>query len=211
MGRAVVIYPLADLESVPDRVTEDITHELQQFNQALFGVRKEIQQLDTKMASSLMSEERALFEVYLRMLDDNALPAEVIDRIHAGNWAQGALRSVIDEHMQSFAAMDDPYLRERMADVRDLGRRLLAHLQQQTIPNRDFPENSILIGEDISTATLVDMPLENIAAIVTTTGAANSHMAIIARALGIPTVVGVAELPVANLDYGEIIVDVEHS
>jgi phosphotransferase system enzyme I (PtsP) len=47
----VVIYPPADLESVPDRVTEDITHELQQFNQALFGVRKEIQQLDTKMAA----------------------------------------------------------------------------------------------------------------------------------------------------------------
>jgi phosphotransferase system enzyme I (PtsP) len=66
--------------------------------------------------------------------------------------------AVIDEHMQSFAAMDDPYLRERMADVRDLGRRLLAHLQKQTTPNRDFPESSILIGEDISTATLVECP-----------------------------------------------------
>lgn len=207
MGRAVVIYPPADLESVPDRATEDIDNELQQFQQALQGVRLEIQHLDTKMANSLMPEERALFEVYLRMLDDNALPEEIIDRIHAGNWAQGALRTVIDDHMQSFAAMDDPYLRERMADVRDLGRRLLAHLQQQNIPNRDFPESSILIGEDISTATLVDMPLENIAAIVTTTGAANSHMAIVARALGIPTVVGVAELPVANLDDAEMIVD----
>jgi phosphotransferase system enzyme I (PtsP) len=211
IGRAVVIYPPADLESVPDRVTEDITHELQQFEQALQGVRREIRQLDTKMAASLMSEERALFEVYLRMLDDNALPAEVTERIHAGNWAQGALRSVIDEHMQSFAAMDDPYLRERMADVRDLGRRLLAHLQQQTTPNRDFPESSILIGEDISTATLVDMPLENIAAIVTMTGAANSHMAIVARALGIPTVVGVVELPVGNLDDAEMIVDAYQS
>jgi phosphotransferase system, enzyme I, PtsP len=211
IGRAVVIYPPADLESVPDRVTEDPAHELQQFNQALMGVRHEIQQLDAKMATSLMPEERALFEVYLRMLDDNALPAEVIERIHAGNWAQGALRSVIDEHMQSFAAMDDPYLRERMADVRDLGRRLLAHLQQQTTPNRDFPESSILIGEDISTATLVDMPLENIAAIVTMTGAANSHMAIVARALGIPTVVGVSELPVGNLDDAEMIVDAYQS
>jgi phosphotransferase system enzyme I (PtsP) len=46
------------------------------------------------MATSLMPEERALFEVYLRMLDDNALPAgEIVERIHAGNWAQGALRS----------------------------------------------------------------------------------------------------------------------
>ncbi|MDO8417326.1 MAG: phosphoenolpyruvate--protein phosphotransferase [Agitococcus sp.] len=207
IGRAVVIYPPADLESVPDRATEDVNSELGLFNQALVAVRAEIQQLDSKMATSLMPEERALFEVYLRMLDDNALAGEIVEHIHTGNWAQGALRAVIDEHMQSFAAMDDPYLRERMADVRDLGRRLLAHLQKQTTPNRDFPESSILIGEDISTATLVETPLENIAAIVTTTGAANSHMAIIARALGIPTVVGVAELPVGNLDDAEMIVD----
>ena len=203
----LVIYPPADLESVPDRATEDINGELALFNKALIAVRTEIQHLDSKMATSLMPEERALFEVYLRMLDDNALGGEIVEHIHRGNWAQGALRAVIDDHMQSFAAMDDPYLRERMADVRDLGRRLLAHLQKQTSPNRDFPESSILIGDDISTATLVEMPLENIAAIVTTTGAANSHMAIIARALGIPTVVGVAELPVGNLDDAEMIVD----
>lgn len=207
MGRAVVIYPPADIDSVPDRAVEDIDSELAQLQQALGAVRAEMTALGNKMSESLMPEERALFDVYLRMLDDNALGGEIVDKISAGNWAQGALRAVIDEHMQSFAAMDDPYLRERMADVRDLGRRILAHLQRQTSSNRDYPENSILIGEEISTATLVETPLESIAAIVTTTGAANSHMAIVARALGIPTVVGVAELPVTSLDDAEMIVD----
>jgi len=211
MGRAVVIYPPADLDSVPDRAVEDIDSELVQLNQALGAVRAEMQMLGNKMTESLMPEERALFDVYLRMLDDNALGGEIVEKIRAGNWAQGALRAVIDDHMQSFAAMDDPYLRERMADVRDLGRRILAHLQKQTSANRDFPENSILIGEEISTATLVETPLESIAAIVTTTGAANSHMAIVARALGIPTVVGVAELPVSSLDDAEMIVDAYQS
>lgn len=211
MGRAVVIYPPADLDSVPDRAVEDIDSELAQLQQALSAVRSEMQMLGSKMTDSLMPEERALFDVYLRMLDDNALGGEIVDKIRAGNWAQGALRAVIDEHMQSFAAMDDAYLRERMADVRDLGRRLLAHLQKQTNSHRDFSEHSILLGEEISTATLVEMPLENIAAIVTTTGAANSHMAIVARALGIPTVVGVAELPVTSLDDAEMIVDAYQS
>jgi phosphotransferase system enzyme I (PtsP) len=155
-----------------------------------------------------MPEERALFDVYLRMLDDNALPAEIIERITAGNWAQGALREVIEQHMQAFSVMDDPYLRERMADVRDLGLRILAHLQkQEESALRDFPDQAILVGDDISTAMLVETPLDKIAGIVTVTGAANSHMAIVARALGIPTVVGVSDLPVTQLDDTELIVD----
>ena len=87
IGRAVVIYPPADLESVPDRATEDINGELALFNKALVAVRTEIQHLDSKMATSLMPEERALFEVYLRMLDDNALGGEIVEHIHRGNWA----------------------------------------------------------------------------------------------------------------------------
>ncbi len=211
MGRAVVIYPPADIDSVPDRAVEDIDSELAQLNQALNAVRGEMQMLGNKMTESLMPEERALFDDYLRMLDDNALGGEISEKVQAGNWAQGALRAVIEDHMQSFAAMDDPYLRERMADVRDLGRRILAHLQRQNTTSRDYAENSILIGEEISTATLVETPIESIAAIVTTTGAANSHMAIVARALGIPTVVGVAELPVTSLDDAEMIVDAYQS
>jgi phosphotransferase system enzyme I (PtsP) len=115
---------------------------------------------------------------------------------------------VIDQHMQAFSVMDDPYLRERMADVRDLGLRILAHLQkQEESAPRDFPDQAILVGDDITTAMLVETPLEKIAGIVTVTGAANSHMAIVARALGIPTVVGVSDLPVTQLDDTELIVD----
>lgn len=73
LGRAIVLYPPADLASVPDREAEDISDELQLLDQAVSSVRTEIQQLDEKMQDSLMSEERALFSVFLRMLDENAL------------------------------------------------------------------------------------------------------------------------------------------
>ncbi|MBP9044811.1 MAG: phosphoenolpyruvate--protein phosphotransferase [Moraxellaceae bacterium] len=208
LGRAMVMYPPADIDSVPDRLGEDSTTEIELLQQAVVAVRLDISQLNEKMANSLMPEERALFDVYLRMLDDNALPAEVIERITAGNWAQGALREVIEQHMQTFSFMDDPYLRERMADVRDLGLRILAHLQkQEEWAPREFPDHAILVGDEITTAMLVETPLEKIAGIVTVTGAANSHMAIVARALGIPTVVGVSDLPVTQLDDNELIVD----
>jgi phosphotransferase system enzyme I (PtsP) len=208
LGRAVVLYPPADLEQVPDRSVEDLEHELEFLTRAIEEVRADVRALDDRMSGTLMPEERALFDVYLRMLDDHALPSEIAERIEAGNWAQGALREVIDEHMQNFALMDDPYLRERMSDVRDLGLRILAKLQDsETDDTREFPDNSILIGEDISTAMLLEVPLDKVSGVVSATGAANSHMAIVARALGIPTVVGVSDLPVTSLDDAEMIVD----
>lgn len=209
LGRAVVMYPPADIDSVPDRLAEDPDAEVRLLRKAIEGVREDMRALDKKMQGSLLEEERALFDAYLRMLDDNALGAEIETRIRAGNWAQGALREVIETHMQAFASMEDAYLRERMADVRDLGLRILAHLQQQEEGEglRELPEHSILIGEEITTAMLVETPLERVAGIVTVLGAANSHMAIVARALGIPTVLGVTDLPVTSLDDTEMIVD----
>ena len=207
LGRAIVLYPPADLAAVPDREAEDISDELQLLDQAILSVRTEIQSLDEKMQDSLMSEERALFSVFLRMLDENALPAEIKELIRAGNWAQGAVRRVIDKHISLFAQMEDDYLRERVSDLKDLGRRILASLQEADSSHREISPDSIIIGEEISTAALVELPVDNIAAIVTTEGAANSHMVIVARALGIPTVVGVTELPINTLDDAEMIVD----
>ena len=207
LGRAVILYPPADLNAVPDRDAEDISEELALLQDAVQQVRDDIEKLDAKMQDSLMSEERALFSVFLRMLDDHALPAEINSLIRDGHWAQGAVRRVIDKHASLFAQMEDEYLRERVSDLKDLGRRILSYLQAADTTHRQIVEGSILIGEEISTATLVEMPLNNIAAIVTTEGAANSHMVIVARALGIPTVVGVTELPISQLDDAEMIVD----
>ncbi len=207
IGRAVVFYPPADLDLVPDRQAENINEELSHLQQAVIAVRNDIRELDEKMQDALVSDERALFGVYLRMLDDNALPAEISAEIRNGSWAQGAVRHVIEAHSVHFAQMEDEYLRERASDLRDLGRRILSRLQANDTHHREINEQSILIGEEITTAALVELPLDNIAAIVTTEGAVNSHMVIVARALGIPTVVGVTELPVTSLDDAELIVD----
>src|SRR5574344_51329 len=207
LGRAVILYPPADLAAVPDREAEDISEELELLDNALDAVRQEIQALDDKMQDALMAEERALFSVFLRLLDENALPAEIKELIREGNWAQGSVRIVIDKHIALFAQMEDDYLRERVSDLKDLGRRILAFLQEADASHREITDESILIGEEISTAALVELPVDKIAAIVTTEGAMNSHMVIVARALGIPTVVGVTELPINTLDDVEMIVD----
>jgi phosphotransferase system enzyme I (PtsP) len=207
IGQAVLLYPPADLSAVPDRQTSDINAEIALLDRALVQARTEVRALAERAGKSLGKEEQALFEVYLRMLDRHALAAEVVERIREGQWAQGALRMVVDEHVRNFELMDDPYLRERAADVRDLGRRVLAHLQTDNRKVQHFPDNCILLGDEITTPMLMEVPREVIKGIATTRGSRNSHMAIVARAMGIPTVVGAQTLPLKQMDGREIIVD----
>jgi phosphotransferase system enzyme I (PtsP) len=207
IGFGVLLFPAADLSAVPDRQVEDVSAEIARLDDALVRVRQEVRDLAERASKSLGAEEQALFDVYLRMLDRHALPAEVIVHIREGQWAQGALRTVVDAHVRNFEMMDDPYLRERAADVRDLGRRVLAQLQSQNRRHIVFPDDCILLGEDISAPMLMEVPRERIRGIVTTRGSRNSHMAIVARAMGIPTVVGAQNLPLKQIDDKEIIVD----
>lgn len=210
VGTAVVVLPAADLEVVPDKHVEDITAELLLFSTALEGVRTDMRALSAKMASQLRPEERALFDVYLMMLEDAALGNEVVKLIKTGQWAQGALRQVISEHINRFELMDDAYLRERASDVKDLGRRLLAYLQQARQQTLVYPDNCILVSEELSPAMLGEVPEGKLAGLVSVQGSGNSHVAIFARAMGIPTVMGVVDLPYSKIDGIQLIVDGYH-
>ncbi|WNF46537.1 phosphoenolpyruvate--protein phosphotransferase [Pseudomonas sp. SG20056] len=210
VGTAVVVLPPADLEVVPDKTVDDIAAELSLFNNALEGVRSDMRALSAKMATQLRPEERALFDVYLMMLEDAALGNEVVKVIRTGQWAQGALRQVIGEHINRFELMDDAYLRERASDVKDLGRRLLAYLQQARQQTLVYPDNCILVSEELSPAMLGEVPEGKLVGLVSVQGSGNSHVAIFARAMGIPTVMGVVDLPYSKIDGIQLIVDGYH-
>ncbi|MBP8202947.1 MAG: phosphoenolpyruvate--protein phosphotransferase [Pseudomonas sp.] len=210
VGTALVVLPPADLDVVPDKSVDDIAAELTLFNNALEGVRGDMRALSAKMATQLRPEERALFDVYLMMLEDAALGNEVVKIIRTGQWAQGALRHVVSEHVNRFELMDDAYLRERASDVKDLGRRLLAYLQQARQQTLVYPDNCILISEELSPAMLGEVPEGKLVGLVSVQGSGNSHVAIFARAMGIPTVMGAVDLPYSKIDGIQLIVDGYH-
>jgi phosphotransferase system enzyme I (PtsP) len=210
VGTAVVMLPLADLEVVPDKHVTDIKAELALFKTAIEGVRSDMRTLSAKLATQLRPEERALFDVYLMMLDDASLGSEVTDVIKTGQWAQGALRHVVTEHVNRFELMDDAYLRERASDVKDLGRRLLAYLQQARQQTLVYPDNTILISEELTAAMLGEVPEGKLVGLVSVLGSGNSHVAILARAMGIPTVMGLVDLPYSKVDGIKMIVDGYH-
>ena len=207
IGHATVVAPPADLSAVPDKIAKNIDDEIASFNAALKSVRRDIKVVGRSLAQRLRAEEQALFDVYLRMLDDNALAGEVTERIRAGNWAQGALREVVNEHVRQFSMMDDPYLRERATDIKDLGRRVLSYLQEEAPATLEFSDETILIADELTPAMLGEVPSDKLVGLVSVHGSSNSHAAILARSMGIPTIMGAVDLPYTKLDGRELILD----
>lgn len=207
IGQIIVIYPQADLNAVPDRITSDIAGEITLFQQALAKARADVSQLAARLAPTLPPEEQNLFQAYQHILDSSSLSAEVIAEINTGQWAQSALRRVIKRHTLHFENLEDEYLRERAVDLRDLGRRILAHLQENQLKMQHYPEATVLIGEEVTAARLAEVPEGCLAGIVSVKGSSYSHAAILARALGIPTIMGANGLSLTDLENKEVIVD----
>ncbi|QJQ96891.1 MULTISPECIES: phosphoenolpyruvate--protein phosphotransferase [Halomonadaceae] len=208
IGEAVVISPLADLDSVPDLIPTDVDYEVKRLRDAIYRVRDEIRAAGERLASRISAQELALFEVYQQMLSEAALGQEVEKRIREGQWAPGALADVVRRHVQYLERVDDNYLRERATDIRDLGRRVLAHLQEDSPQTpENFPECTILVGDEISVATLGEVPRDKLVGLVSVRGSSTSHVAILARAMGIPTVLGMVDLPLPRLNGSRVVLD----
>lgn len=207
IGVAEVVYPMADLDAVPDRESRDVEADVSLFEQAAEAVKSDVAALSKRLSDVLPSEELALFDAYQLMLDSGGFRNKVIELIRGGQWAPAALRDVINEHVKIFKAMDDPYLSERSDDVRDLGQRILAYLQQESRQRVEYPEQTILVGTEISASMLAEVPPGKLAGVVSSSGSRSSHVAILARALNIPAVMGASDLPVGRVNGRSIVVD----
>ena len=207
IGQALVVYPPANLDVVPDRKVTDIESEVGLFREAVAAVEDDLRDYSNRMSGVLPAEDLALFDALLLMLGSDTLVAKTVERIHAGNWAQGALRDTIAEHVQVFESMEDTYLRERASDIHDLGRRILTHIQSDRPASRQVYMHTVLVGEDISAGQLAEVPVEQLAGIVSARGSSSSHVAILAQALGVPAVMGVEDLPVGRLEGQNLIAD----
>ncbi len=207
IGTAAVIFPQARLDNVPVRKAKSIRREIRLFEDAVEVTRDEIRTTSGKLADRLRPEELGLFEAYLHMLDDSAISGEVVARIEKGEWAQSALSAVVLEHVAMFEVMEDDYLRERGADIRDLGTRVLARLQSSDTRKVKYPKNTILVGEELAPADLAVVPRDRLAGFVSVKGSGSSHVAILAEAMSVPTVMGVEDLPVQLIDGKSIIID----
>ncbi|MCK5880719.1 MAG: phosphoenolpyruvate--protein phosphotransferase [Sinobacterium sp.] len=208
IGRAMLVTPASDFSSIPDRRCEDIKAEVNFFDECLQRVLADIHQLKIKFAERISHEELLLFDVYLAMLDKQGIGDEVRSAIQANQQsAQSALRDVVSAHLNQFSLMEDAYLRERAIDVKDLGLRLLGYLQDVAPRIQEYDGPVILVGDELSPSMLAEVPSDKLKGLVSIKGSSHSHVAILARSMGIPNLSGVSGLPIQVIDNLPMIID----
>ena len=207
IGTAILLDPLAKLDSIPDRPAQDVEAEETFFRSAVAAVQDELRSSRERLAGALADEVLALFEVYVQLLSGGRLMSDTIEGIRAGKWAPSAWRDAIAKHAQVFDHMEDPYLRARAEDIREVGQRILIRLRSEVKEPREYPERCILVGDTISITEIAAVPTGRLAGIVSSHGSALSHTTVLARALGIPAVVSLASLPVGALEGRTMVVD----
>jgi len=207
IGSIVLPSPLADLDAVANRVPDDAAQEEANFRRAVRETQQELRASADRMEGRLSDETRAIFDVYVLILGQEDLVEGVIARIRGGNWAPGALRDTIAEHAKVFEQTEDAYLRARAEDIRAIGRRILLRLLFDVTSVKQYPSDTVLLGDEVSLARVADVPPGQLKGIVCLRGSVVSHTAVFARGLGIPAVMGLGPRNVGALDGHPIIVD----
>lgn len=209
IGTVAIPHLMADLGDVPDRPALNPAAEEAGFQAAIATVERELREASDRLAPHLPPTEQALFTVYRMMLGSDSLLGETRAGIQAGQWAPAAWRDAVLARVRLLEQAQDPYLSARAEDIRDLGRRVLNHLR--TAPVQPTPvvagERWVLVAEEMSVAHLAAIPPEQLAAIVCLRGSALSHVALLARAMGIPAVMGLGDRPLGRFEGSAIIVD----
>ena len=207
IGRIVLPSPLAELDAVANRVPDDVAKEEAAFRRAVRETQEELRASADRMEGWLSDETRAIFDVHILILGQDDLVEGVSARIRGGNWAPAALRDTIAEHANIFEQAEDPYLQARAEDIRGLGRRILLRLVSDVSGAREYPDDAVLLGDEISLARVADVPPGQLRGIVCLRGSVVSHTAVLARGLAIPAVMGLGPRDLKSLDGHPIIVD----
>jgi phosphotransferase system enzyme I (PtsI) len=178
--------------------------ELARLDAAVAAARRQLGRLRTKAKSlrgAAAEELGHLLDVYAQMLGDSRLLRGARGRIERDRVnAEAAVDAEIGEIARAFAAMDDPYLAARLEDIRGIGTRLIRNLTRDPVkPFSIAPKGSVIVADLITPAEAAQLNPERVVGCAATVGGAESHTAIMARALGLPAVLGVAGL----VDYAE--------
>ncbi len=189
VGPAALYRPR--LPEVVARRVESPADEWQRLLAAVDEARGEIEALYRQAQTQVGREEAAIFEAHLLFLEDPATLEDTRDLIMSESLnAEAAWQRETAALAAAFAGLDDDYMRARAADIEDVGRRVLRRLMGVEPPALDFAEPSILIATDLTPSDTARLDPERVLAICTELGGATAHSAILARALGIPAVVG---------------------
>jgi phosphotransferase system enzyme I (PtsP) len=183
------------------------SEELKKFSIALEKAKIQTIYMEKRVSETLSEDDAAIFHTHLMILEDRGFSTKVNDLIAEGMGATRAVHDVVEHYIQAFSAMADPYLRERSADMKDIGRRVMDVIENNDSNVITLKEKRVIVAEEIFPSDLAMLDHDKILGIVTEKGNAYSHAAIMAKSLGIPAVLGVSGIMDGADVKDEIIVD----
>jgi phosphotransferase system enzyme I (PtsI) len=196
-GKVVVLTHARHAIVRRELAAEVVPQEIQRFEHALVRTRQQITEVQRRVADTMSSSEADIFDAHLLMLEDRVLIEEVIKIIRDQKTnADYAFHSAAGRYIAVLETVQDEYLRERAADLRDLATRVLDNLLnvKQQLDLRHLTEPCILVGHDLSPSTTAQLDRNFVLGFATEVGGKTSHTAILARSLDIPAIVGASNI-----------------
>jgi phosphotransferase system enzyme I (PtsP) len=163
--------------------------------------------MERRVAEALSEEDAAIFHTHLMIMEDRGFVGRVQEMIDKNFGAARSVREAADYYIDAFARMEDPYLRERSADVEDIGRRIIDCLDGNERNEERLREKRIIVAEEILPSDMATLDHDKILGILTEKGDVNSHAAIMAKSLGIPAILGIDGLQKYIGLRDEVIID----
>jgi len=193
----IFVYLQSEVEIPAYQVDPDKRiDEIARFDKALLVTRQQISKIQAEVEKNLGKNEALIFDAHLLVLEDQALISETIREFETtGRNIETCFSTVSKKYIQAFSEIDDEYLRERAADIRDVAQRVLQNLlgQAETSLSR-LVERRIVVAHDLSPSDSAGIDRGSGLAIVTDSGSKTSHAVIVARSMQVPAVVGVKDL-----------------
>ena len=211
----VAVGPVFLLTTDEDRVVErsigddEIPREIARFEEALIATRRQLHEIQRQVSEAIGQESASIFDAHLLVVDDRSLVEEVIRglSVHKKN-VETVLRLVADRYAQALLRVEDDYLRERAVDVRDVTRRILRNLSgDSSVSLGRLMQPCIVVAHDLAPSDAATLNKEKVIAFATDLGSPTSHTAIMARALGIPAIVGLRDISVRVSTGEQILLD----
>ena len=193
--------------SIVKKVVENVEEELKRFQMALESSKTELEDIREKAQVELGADKAAIFEAHLLVLSDPEFVSPIGDKIKLEKVnAEYALKEVADRFITMFEQMDNEYLKERKADIRDVSKRILSHLLGVQIANPSMIlEEAIIVAEDLTPSDTAQLNRTFVKGFTTNVGGMTSHSAIMAHSMEIPAVVG-TKMATTEIQHGDLII-----
>jgi phosphotransferase system enzyme I (PtsI) len=192
IGKAFVLDQ-AEVAVKKEKIAEQqVEAEVERLRQALARTKEEIFDLKRKVGSEIGDRQAAIFNAHLMFLDDPTLLVEASEHIRRDKQgAAWAIHQFVERYVALFEAAQDPGMRDRYVDIRDVGKRLLRHLEGDTLQQlSQMEEGAIIVAHELGPSDTAQMDASRVRGFATDVGGRTSHTAIMARTLEIPAVVG---------------------